>query len=46
MKKVKIYISIITLILIIFMILIYPQHIEEASKAFVYILECEECLPE
>lgn len=46
MKKIKIYISIIALISIIVLIFVNPQYVEQASKAIVSIMECEQCLSE
>ncbi len=44
MKKIKFYISIIALIVILAIIFIYPQYLEQAIKSFVVIMECEQCL--
>ena len=46
MKKIKIYISIVVAILIMSIIVIKPQYIEQATKAFIAIMECETCLSE
>ena len=43
MKNIKIYVSIIALITIIFT---KPQYLKEASKALVVIMECEQCFSE
>lgn len=46
MKNIKIYVSIIALITIIFIIFTKPQYLKEASKALVVIMECEQCFSE
>ena len=46
MNKIKFYLSIILLIVLIAVIFIYPQYIEQISKAFVSVMECEQCLSE
>ncbi len=46
MKKIKIYISIIALVLMTLVIIIKPQYIEQAVKGLIAIMECEICLSE
>mgnify|MGYP003294615695 CR=1 FL=1 len=46
MKKIKIYISITAMIAIVTIIIIKPQYIENATKALVAIMECEQCIAE
>ena len=46
MKKIKIYISITAMIAIVTIIIIKPQYIENAAKALVAIMECEQCIAE
>ena len=46
MNKIKFYVSIVAMISIVVIIIIKPQYIENATKALIAIMECEQCISE